>query len=392
MEITGVETIPVEVPVKQIGEKYGISPYVAGGRLSHLPESLSFEEALDRADEATTSGKKLLVKLHTDGDVVGWGETMVPTMRMGRVVVEELLEPELVGRKVWEVESFVEEFSGFASMYYTDVTSFLGGVEMAMWDAWGKHLGVPVHQLIGGKTADTVPIAFCLGLLTPEDSREHAKFAREEGFSVLKTKASRYWETDVERILAMHEAVDGELEFRLDPNQIWSFEDAVRVGAKLEDEGVYLQYLEQPVRVDSFGTLKRLRERLQTPIAVNEDAYFQYNIAQIAEEDAVDAAVVDVVPAGGILKFKKLAAVAAEAGISLSHHSNFDLGVKLAAKLHVTASTPAVNLPVDSVYYAYEDHILENPLEYADGELTVPDRPGLAGAVDEGKIEQYRLD
>jgi L-alanine-DL-glutamate epimerase-like enolase superfamily enzyme len=365
---------------------------VSGGRLSDLPESLSFEEALERNESATRSGRKLLVRLETDGDVTGWGEMKVPTMRMGRTVIEELLEPELVGRNVWEVESFVDEFSGFSSMYYTDITSFLGGVEMAMWDAWGKHLGVPVHQLIGGKCADTVPVAFCLGLMSPDESREHARFAAEEGFSVLKTKGSRYWETDVERIVAMHEAADGRLDFRLDPNQLWSFEDAVRVGARLEDAGIYLQYLEQPVRVDSFGTLKRLRQRLKTPIAVNEDAYFQYSISQIAEEDAIDAAVIDVVPAGGILKFGKLAAVAGEAGISLSHHSNFDLGIKLAAKLHVTASNPAVNLPIDAVYYAYEDYLLEEPLEYGAGELTVPDRPGLAGTVDAEQIERYRLD
>lgn len=392
MEITGVETIPVEVPVKQLGEKHGIAPYVGGGRLRNLAESLSFEEALERNESATRSGKKLLIKLHTDGDVTGWGEMKVPTMQMGQTIIEELLEPELVGRKVWEIESFIDEFSGFSSMYYTDITSFLGGVEMAMWDAWGKHLDVPVHQLIGGKCDDTVPIAFCLGLLTPEESRDYAKYALEEGFSVLKTKGSRYWKADVDRLVAMHEAVDGELEFRLDPNQLWSFEDAVRVGAQLEDAGVYLQYLEQPIRVDSFGTLKRLRERLKTPIAVNEDAYFQHNISQIVEEDAIDAAVIDVVPAGGILKFKNLAAVAGEAGISLAHHSNFDLGIKLAAKLHVAASTPAMNLPIDAVYYAYEDCILDKPLEYTTGALTVPDRPGLAGEVDESKIEQYRID
>lgn len=391
MQVTGVETIPVEVPVKRHGEPYGIAPYVGGNRLRELPDSLSFEEALEANDEATESGKKLLVRLETDEDVTGWGEVKVPTMRAGRTLVEELVEPEVVGRSVWETEGLVDTFESFSTMYYTDVTSYVGAVEMAMWDALGKHLGKPVHQLVGGKTRDTVPTAFCLGLLPPEESREYARFALEEGFSVLKTKGSRYWRSDVERIEAMHDEVDGKLEFRLDPNQLWGFEDAVRVGAMLEDAGIYLQYLEQPIRVDSFGTLKRLRERLATPIAVNEDAYFQRNLSMAAAEDAVDAAVVDLVPARGILGLKRLAGVASEYGISLAHHSNFDLGIKNAAKLHTIATTPSVNLPIDTVYYAYEDHILENPLEIEDGRFVVPDEPGLA-AVDESKVEQYRID
>jgi L-alanine-DL-glutamate epimerase-like enolase superfamily enzyme len=391
MQVTGVETIPVEVPVKRHGEPYGIAPYVGGNRLRELPDSLSFEEALEANEEATESGKKLLVRLETDEGVTGWGEVKVPTMRTGQTLIEELVEPEVVGRSVWEMEGLVDTFASFSTMYYTDVTSYVGAVEMAMWDALGKHLGKPVHQLVGGKTRDTVPVAFCLGLLTPEESREYARFALEEGFSVLKTKGSRYWRTDVERIEAMHDEVDGRLEFRLDPNQLWQFEDAVRVGAMLEDAGIYLQYMEQPIRVDSFGTLKRLRQRLKTPIAVNEDAYFQRNLSMAASQDAVDAAVVDLVPAHGILGLKRLAGVASDFGISLAHHSNFDLGIKNAAKLHTIATTPAVNLPIDTVYYAYEDYILENPLEIEDGRFVVPDEPGLA-AVDESKVEQYRLD
>jgi L-alanine-DL-glutamate epimerase-like enolase superfamily enzyme len=391
MQITGLETIPVEVPVKRHGEPYGIAPYVGGNRIRSLPDSLTFEEALEANDEATEAGKKLLVKIETDEGIDGWGEVKVPTMRAGRVLIEELVESAVVGRDVTEVEALVDEFGSFSTMYYTDVTSYVGAVEMAMWDAHGKQLGKPVHELVGGKCRDSVAISYCLGLLKPEDSRAHAKFARDEGFSVLKTKASRYWRADVDRIAAMHDEVDGEIEFRVDPNQLWSFEDAVRFGAALEDRGIYLQYMEQPIRVDSFGALKCLRNRLRTPIAINEDAYFQRNLAQAASMDAIDAAVVDLVPARGILGLKRLAGIASEFGISLSHHSNFDLGIKNAAKLHTIATTPAFNMAIDSVYYAYEDYILENPLEIEDGRMIVPDEPGLA-AVDEAKVEVYRID
>lgn len=391
MEIIDIETVPVEIPVKRRGKKYGIAPYVGGSRLRDLPDSLSFEEALEANQTATEAGKKLLVKLETDEGITGWGEMKVPTMRTDRVLIEELVAPEVVGRSIWEMESVVDAFGSFSTMYYTDVTSYVGGVEMAMWDALGKHLGKPVHQLIGGKCRDSVEVAFCLGLLTAEESREYARFALEQGFSVLKTKASRYWQADVNRVKAMHEEVDGHLEFRVDPNQLWSFEDAVRVGAILEDEGIYLQYMEQPIRIDSFGALKSLRNRLRTPIAINEDAYFLRSLSSAAAMDAIDAAVVDLVPAQGILGLKRLAGIAADFGISLAHHSSFDLGIKNAAKLHTIASLPSFDLPIDTVYYAYEDYLLENPLELENGRMTVPNEPGLA-TVDEEKVEQYRIE
>lgn len=392
MHVTGIDTVPVEVPVRTDDSGYGIAPYVGGNRLHDLPDSLTFEEALAENTEATMAGKKLLIRLETDEGITGWGEMKVPTFRLGRVLIEELIEPELIGRSLSDIESLVDKFATFSTMYYTDVTSYIGGVEMAMWDALGKHLGQPVHQLIGGKSRDSVPLAYCVGLHTPEESRKYARFARDQGFTVLKTKASRYWRADVERVKAMHDEVDGELEFRVDPNQLWGFEDAVRVGALLEDACIYLQYMEQPIRVDSFGTLARLRQRLRTPIAINEDAYFQHSLSMATAQDAIDAAVVDVVPAKGILGLKRLAGTAADFGISLAHHSNFDLGIKNAAKLHVIASTPSFTLPIDSVYYAYEDYLLRNPLRIENGRMEVPDEPGLAGQVDESKVEQYRID
>lgn len=392
MQIVDIETIPVQVPVQTRDSEYGVAPYVSGTRLRDVPETLDFEAALEHNETATEYGEKLLIRIETDEGVIGWGEKNVPAYSVGRAMFEDVLGPELIGRPVSEIESFVEQFAGFPSGYYRDITPYIGSVEIAMWDALGKHLNQPVHQLIGGKRVDTVSAAYLLGLLSPEESRTYARRAQDLGFDVIKTKASRYWRKDVERAIAIDDEVNGELDIRVDPNRLWSFEDAVRVGAKLEDAGVYLQFFEQPIEIDSYGTLKRLRERLQTPIAVNEDAYYLRALLQLAKEDAIDAAVVDVIPSGGILGLQRLAGVAGDAGISLAHHSNFDLGIKNAAKVNVWAATPACNLSIDTVYYAYEDYLYQTPMEVANGRITVPDRPGLNGDIDEEKIEAYRLD
>ncbi|WP_227378671.1 mandelate racemase/muconate lactonizing enzyme family protein [Haladaptatus halobius] len=371
MSVTNVTAIPVEMGVKPLESELGLAPYVS----NH-----------DSVDSVT----RMLVRVDSDEGVTGWGEMLVgmKSAAVTKAVIDDVIAPELVGCEIGEIREFVESFY----FPYVKVRPFLGAVETALWDALGKKLGAPVYQLLGGKTTDKVPIATCLGILGPKESRPYARRAVEYGFSTLKTKAGPDWREDVERIRAMHDEVDGELEFRLDPNQGWSFEDAVRVATRLEEEGILLQYLEQPVRIDTYGTYASLRNRIRTPVAVNEDTYFPRNLQFLLRADAIDVAVVDLVPAGGILRVREQAAMAANAGVSVSHHCGFDLGVKTAAMLHTVASTPGINLPPDSVYYGWADYIVEDPFEVEDGALPVPDRPGLGVEVDERKVEQYRCD
>ncbi len=370
MEITDLEAIPIEMGVRPKEDEYGLAPYVTN-------------------HGAVESVERMLIRIETTGGITGWGEMRTTlSAEATKVILEHDVAPKLIGHDVWEIESFVEDFF----FEYMDINTFLGGVEMAMWDALGKYRDAPVHQLVGGKCEDQVAFAYCVGILDLDESRTHARRALDRGYNVLKTKAGRDWQQDVDRIKAMHDEVDGALEFRLDPNQGWTFEDAVRVGAQLEDSGIYLQYLEQPIRIDSFGTFKRLRNRLRTPICANEDMYFPRNLLEMGKEDAIDVGVVDIIPSGGILGMKRLAGLASEMGISLSHHCAFDLGVKTAAVLHAVSSTPAINLAPDTVYYAWEDDIIENPFTIEKGRMTVPDKPGLGITVDEEKIEQYRVD
>jgi L-alanine-DL-glutamate epimerase-like enolase superfamily enzyme len=208
---------------------------------------------------------------------------------------------------------------------------------------------------------------------------------------VLKTKAGRDWRRDVERIVAMHEAVDGDLAFRLDPNQGWTLDEAVRVAAALEDAGVYLEYLEQPIRVDGHGSLASLRSRTRQPIAANEDTYGAHSLRSLVARDAVDVAVLDMTPAGGITGLRQQVAVAEDAGLSVTHHCAFDLGVRTAAILHAVHGIPGFTHPPDTTYYAWSEDVLADPLAVRDGAMRVPDDPGLGVEVDEATVERHAV-
>jgi L-alanine-DL-glutamate epimerase-like enolase superfamily enzyme len=293
---------------------------------------------------------------------------------------------------------------------YANVDMFFAPIEIACWDIVGKVLDRPVYELLGGWTApiqteqkhqnhqdeyghEAAPVefAYCLGVWSPEESAKYAKSVRDMGYSVLKTKAGRDWREDVERIVAMHEATDGELEFRLDPNQGWTLDEAVRVGAALENEGVFLQYMEQPIRVDNHRELAMLRQRTRQPIAPNEDTYIPHNINRLAEAGAADVLVLDMTPAGGIAGLRQQVAIAEDAGLGTTHHCAFDLGVRTAAILHAVSGIPGFTHVPDTAYFGWENDIIMDRLTIEDGAISVPEGPGLGVEVDEDRIQEYRI-
>ncbi|WP_436912228.1 mandelate racemase/muconate lactonizing enzyme family protein [Halosimplex marinum] len=383
MEITDLSAFVVNVDVLDRADG-GIAPYVTN-------------------HGQVTDVDRVVVRVGTDAGITGWGEMRTfLSPEATKSILEDGIEPWVVGRSPFEVESLRRQLF----IEYTNADMFFAPVEIACWDIVGKDLGKPIYELLGGWTApdatgrtdapareetQRVDAAYCLGILPPEESRDHAERALEDGYSVLKTKAGRDWRDDVDRIVAMHDAVDGELDFRLDPNQGWSLEDAVRVGAALQDEGVYLQYMEQPIRVDAHASLTRLRQRTTQPIGPNEDTYIARNLREMIERGALDVAVLDMTPAGGISAVRQLAGIAEDAGVPAAHHCAFDLGIRTAAIAHAVSGIPGFTLPMDTVYYAWTDDILEEPLTIRDGSIVVPDGPGLGVSVDEDRLRAHRV-
>ncbi|WP_255171121.1 mandelate racemase/muconate lactonizing enzyme family protein [Natrononativus amylolyticus] len=384
MEISSVTAHAVNIDVTD-REDGGIAPYVTN-------------------HGAVEDVTRVVVKVETDEGITGWGEMRVFLTPAATIsVIEEGVAPIVTGHSPFEVESLRRLFF----IEYSNIDMFFAAVETACWDIVGKALGEPIYKLLGGWTARSqtdmrrdatgnasqrVEVAYCLGILSPEESRVHAAKALEEGYSVLKTKAGRDWKQDVQRIIAMDEEVDGDLEFRLDPNQGWRVDEAVRVGATLADAGVYLQYLEQPIRVDTHESLAALRHRQPQPIGPNEDMYIAHNLRSLIQKGGIDVAVVDLTPAGGITGVRQQAAIAEDAGIPVTHHCAFDLGIRTAAIMHAVHGIPGFNLPPDSVYYAWEDDVLEERLDISGGAITVPDGPGLGIQVDERKIDEHAID
>lgn len=372
MKIKSIKTFAVAIPVIPIAEG-GIAPY---------------RGSQDKV--GTTQASSILFKVETDNGIVGWGEmNPIISNKITKTLVEEYISPKLIGRNPFEIKAIMAQF---APVYDPQVNtkSFLPGIQMALWDIMGKALNVPVYDLLGGRVREKIEIAYALGILDIQATQKKIHQIMDAGYQCLKTKGGKEVVFDVARAKAMREAAGPNFEIRVDMNQGYDTIQALRYLREVED--CDLQYVEQPIKVNRLEDMKNLRIRTRTPLAINEDCYIPNNFFRAVKTDAIDAGVIDFEPIGGITELQKIESVAVEAGIPLAHHCGWDMGIKLAAILHVTCTMQAFTYPMDSTYMAHGDDILVKRIEIEDGAYLIPSEgPGFGIVVDEEKIEKLSV-
>ncbi len=358
MKITHLRAVVVRVP-----QRPPIAPYQSRYR-------------------ATSEKEALLVRLETDGGLVGWGETPLDWLdKSFQGAPEELLRRQVIGRDPFDLEAWYAE---------NTLGSFLSsGVEMAFWDLIGKAVGRPLYQLLGGAVRKKIELAACMGIRPYEEAKAIARQYVEMGFSTLKTKAGRRAEEDLEMVRGIRDGVGDRLKLRIDPNQGYAPEVAFPLARDLEK--YHLEYFEQPMPKGLITDAARLRRQTRTPIALNESVTTPEIVLQIVQLRAADVLLPDTYQCFGILGVKKAAALAEAAGVPCVFHCAHDLGLKTAAMLHVVASSPGFTLANDCTYYGLVDDIISPMHRIEGGFMPVPEGPGLGVTVDEAKVAKYAV-
>ncbi len=358
MKITQINAVRVRIP-----QKPPIAPYQSRYR-------------------AGTSKESLLIRLETDNNLVGWGET--PDDWINKTfegTPEEKLRSQVLGRDPFDLEGW------YAA---NTLGSYLAsGVEMAMWDLMGKATRQPLYKLLGGAVRKNIELAACMGIKPYAEAKAIAQQYLEQGFTTMKTKAGRRPEEDLDMVRGIRDGVGDKLKLRIDPNQGYAPEVAFALASDLEK--YHLEYFEQPMPFSCLGEAARLRRRTTTPIALNESVTTPEIVLQILQLQAADVILPDTYQCAGILGVKKVAALCEAARVPCVFHCAHDLGPKTAAMLHVVASSPIFTLANDCTYYGLEDDVINPLFQIERGYLTVPEGPGLGINVDEQKVARYQV-
>lgn len=371
MKITQIEVIPVRVPIRPEFQIRG---------------SLGFH----------TESPFAILRVHTDERIIGLGEVSGTPVWSGEDsvtaahVIRGFLEPALMGEDPRDIERLTAKMRrAIAGHPFTK-----SGVEIALWDILGKAAGLPVFRLLGGPVREQIPIKMSVSGAAPERAAELARFALSRGLTALKVKVGIDPEGDVERVKAVRAVVGPNFRVGVDANGGWAPRVAIQTIRRLVDEcGIY--FAEQPVAPLDLQWMMDVRRNVSIPVMADESCYTLQDAMALARAGAADILSVYVGKGGGIGPARKMAAVAEAAGLTCTIGSNLELGIASAAMAHVAASSPGVGaeeFPCDILGpIAYEHDLLAEPIEFSDGAVKAPDRPGLGVSLDEDALARYRL-
>jgi L-alanine-DL-glutamate epimerase-like enolase superfamily enzyme len=321
----------------------------------------------------------VLLRLHTDEGPIGLGE-------VAKGVPEAKVRQYAPAFEGCDLRSFNLQELPIETMWFADPAVY-AGYEMALVDLTGKALEVPAYRLFGGKFRDWVPVSRCSGRMNPDDAAALARRVVEQGYSVLKMKATAD-DPLVERLGAIQDAAGDRLHVVVDPNQ--RFHQPFRLfdlADRLREAGVRnVQCYESPFDQGNLDWYVLARRKLATPLALH-----LADPRQVTE--AIKREACDWLNIGGpMVTTYKLAAMAEAAGIPTWHGSGVDLGIAEAAHTHACAACRSMTLTSDICGETLRvDDLIKEPLLIEGGRVRVPEGAGLGVELDEDALDRYRV-
>jgi glucarate dehydratase len=339
---------------------------------------------------------RTVIEVETDegitglGEMGGGGESAEATFRA--------MKKYLLGHDPAHMEEMRFRIANPTASLYNNRTQVLAALEFACLDILGKRWNVPVYDILGGKLQDRVPFASYLffrypnadrsgEVRTPEQLVAHAKeLKRKHGFTSHKLKAGVFNPAyELECYKALAKALPGD-SFRVDPNGVWSVEQAIRFGQGIE--GLHNDYFEDPV----FGIngMRRVRQMVRIPVATNTVVVGFEQLSANVLDTAVDVILLDTTFWGGIRQCVKAAGVCETFQMGVAVHSSGELGIQLATMLHLGAVIPNLSFAADAHYHQLTDDIIEGgKMVYENGSIKVPTGVGLGVKLDREKLGKY---
>lgn len=277
---------------------------------------------------------------------------------------------------------------------YVQGNSFAkSAVEIALLDAQGQRLGLPVHALLGGAVRDALPVLWTLASGdAARDVDEALGLIEARRHRVFKLKiGSREVTADVAHVQAIRRGLGDDVMLTVDVNQAWDEPTAVRGIAALEAAGVRL--IEQPVSRRNRRALKRLAARFDVPIMADEAVHDAVDAFELAADGASDVYALKISQAGGLWSTLRAAAVADAAGAGIYGGTLLEGSIGSVAAAHVFAACPqlAWGTELFGPLLLTDDVVVQRP-EYRDFELQLPQTPGLGVQLDPDKLAFYRRD
>ncbi|CUX41678.1 L-Ala-D/L-Glu epimerase [Clostridium sp. C105KSO15] len=295
----------------------------------NIPLVTPFKTALRTVD----SVNDIVVRITTDDGQTGFGEAPPTAVITGDThgsilsAIEEFIAPAIVGMEIENLDGIMKKLHGCILKN----SSAKAAVDMSVYDLFAKSCGKPLYKILGGGRGE-IETDLTISVNGVEEMVVDSLKAVSQGFRILKIKVGKESKKDVERIQAIHQAVGPDIKLRIDANQGWSAKEAVKIIRTLEDMGIGMDLVEQPVNAHDFEGMKFVTSQVYTPILADESVFSPEDAIRIIRERAADLINIKLMKTGGIHEALKICAIAESFGMECM------IGCMLESKIAVSAA------------------------------------------------------
>ncbi len=367
-----------------------------------LEHHLGIDNAYGMARGMTPVRNMTLIEIETDAGITGIGESWGPCPMVASSL--DVVRPYFLGREIFDREQIVHYF--YNQRYHlgiqNTITSTVGGINMALYDAMGKLYDLPLCKLLGGQSIERVPAYASSGYFAANPAYQLGDQMlgfRDDHFPGVKIKIGHSPGNDVERVAMGREVLGPDILLMVDANGNYTVDEALESMRRIADYNIH--FYEEPLPPTDFTGYTELRARAPMAIAAGEALYTAWDFKRLIDERCADIVQPDITLCGGLDETRAIWQMIRLANLRLSLHV-WGGGVGLAAAVHFLAAlSPSphtdriphpVMLEYDRGTNALRSDLLVTPIACIDGHLTVPDGPGLGIEINRDVVEKYRVD
>jgi D-galactarolactone cycloisomerase len=342
-----------------------------------------------------------LITLTTDDGVVGIGDAAGPLGVMREYV--KLLTPSFVGQSLYDFEIVATQLRNKLYHFGTHnhFIAALGGINIAVLDAMGKTLRVPVHDLIGGKVSDRLACYATTGYFTDDpkvDIAAQLSAIEASRFVGAKIKIGAGIASDVERVRAARDVLGDDALLMVDYNGNYTVD--VALDSIRQIEPFRIAWAEEPLPPFDIKGYAELRRRSPVAISAGEAHCSVHDFKQLIDARAIDIVQPPLTGGGGFGEMKAVALLAQMNNLRVSLPC-WGSAIALNAAIHFAASLPSwphtENAPYPMlVEYDVGDNplrdlLVHDPVQPANGRLPVPKEPGLGLRLNAEIVARYTV-
>ncbi|MBQ3094319.1 MAG: hypothetical protein IJC52_04015 [Clostridia bacterium] len=365
-------------------------------KLYNLNVPLMHPYQLSKEYGLVTDATIVVVELHTDNGLIGWGECDPWPAFTGdssdsvMLLLKQTILPAVIG----EDPCNIHKIHQIMDRCITGNHVAKSAVDMACHDLFGKAHNLPVHSLLGGKRRDEMPCFWSVGGGTPEQTVEAVLDVKKKGFRgcMLKIGGEDH-KNDINRTLAAREAVGPDFPMVADANQGWDVDTAIAYGKAVENVG--LLFIEQPVKAWDVKGMAQVRKKISTPLSADEGVVTIHDAVRLIEAQACDVFSVKVTKHGGIYPTKKICEYAAVNNIKVFFNSMHEEGITQAASLQVAATAEMLVPTIGHSFFSpmrLKRDITDFHTWTNNGMTAIPEKPGLGFIINEENLNHFTIE